>query len=329
MHGTVPDAGIVRITLQTDEDYAALLTQLRALPQGTYRAVARFELTAAPSGASPMRGIGWTETNVANPSDWIVPWSAWSSSEVGTVDEVEVEFEVPASAGKPVRLHIFGAASDYTTPDGAATVSLDVYPVDVEGDAPGVLPATSKLSVARVNADGSLWVVGDGLADGETVVDPLPPLNTPVDYVITAHTAAGATSELRVTETLQALVGAFNFGQAAGLCELAELNPDWSHDVARSGTLYHFADGGEGGGLPVAYGGQDVDATRSMGFTLLDLDQLRRLQELAREHFTCWYRDPYGGRALCSVLWSFSSGIPYDMLEVSASMTETVFEEAW
>ena len=211
-------------------------------------------------------------------------------------------------------------------PDGPATLWASApVPTEMRVDYPDV----DGLTVQRVNADGSLWTVGDGLADGETVVDPLPPLNTPVDYVITAHTAAGATSELRITETLQALVGAFNFGQAAGTCELAELDPDWSHDVARSGTLYHFADGGEGGGLPVAYGGQDVDATRSMGFTLLDLDQLRRLQELARQYFTCWYRDPYGGRALCSVSWSFSSGIPYGKLDVSASMTETVFEEAW
>ena len=214
-----------------------------------------------------------------------------------------------------------------------ATVAVDADRLSTTisvwaGENPSI-PATSALSVARVNADGSLWTVGDGISDGETVVDPLPPLNTTVDYVITAHTAAGATSELRITETLQAMVGAFNFGQAAGTCELARLDPDWKHDVARSGTLYHFADGGEGGGLPVAYGGQDVDATRSMGFTLLDLDQLRRLQELARQYFTCWYRDPYGGRALCSVSWSFSSGIPYDMLKVSASMTEIVFEEAW
>ena len=211
-------------------------------------------------------------------------------------------------------------------PDGEANLWASApVPTEMRVDYPGI----DHLTVQRVNPDGSLWTVGDGLADGETVVDPLPPLNTPTDYVITAHTAAGATSELRITETLLALVGAFNFGAAAGACELARLNPDWKHDVARSGTLYHFADGGEGGGLPVAYGGQDVDATRSMGFTLLDLDQLRRLQELAREHFVCWYRDPYGGRALCSVSWSFSSGVPYDRLDVSASMTETVFEEAW
>ena len=211
-------------------------------------------------------------------------------------------------------------------PDGEANLWASApAPTEMRVDYPDV----GHITVQRVNADGSMWVVGDGLADGETVVDPLPPLNTPVDYVITAHTAAGATSELRVPETLWALVGAFNFGAAAGECELARLDPSWGHDVARAGTLYHFADGGEGGGLPVAYGGQDVDATRTMGFTLLDLDQLRRLQELARQYFTCWYRDPYGGRALCAVSWSFSSGVPYDWLKVSASMTETVFEEAW
>lgn len=197
------------------------------------------------------------------------------------------------------------------------------------GEGADGVPPTVSLTVRRVNADGSLWVVGDGLADGETVVDPLPPLNTPVDYIVTAASAAGAVSELRVTVSLESLVAAFNFGSAAGECELARLDPDWSHDVERSGTLYHFADGGEGGGLPVAYGGQDVDAARSMGFTLLDPDQLRRLQDLARRYFVCWYRDPYGGRALCAVSWSFSSGVPYDWLKVSASMTETVFEEAW
>ena len=273
-------------------------------------------------------------------SVWVYTLSSTGRARIGGMDGDEVAF--PTSSDLKTFLGADGVTVLYALatpetielpgvtlpswPDGPATLWASApVPTEMRVDYPDV----DGLTVQRVNADGSLWTVGDGLADGETVVDPLPPLNTPVDYVITAHTAAGATSELRITETLQALVGAFNFGQAAGTCELAELNPDWSHDVARSGTLYHFADGGEGGGLPVAYGGQDVDATRSMGFTLLDLDQLRRLQELARQYFTCWYRDPYGGRALCSVSWSFSSGIPYDMLKVSASMTETVFEEAW
>ena len=267
------------------------------------------------SGEASYAIVGTTQGHAKNP--------AITSTDTAATVAGGATYLYPLSAPQEVDLPGVTLPS---WPDGPAMLWASApVPTEMRVDYPDV----SSLTVQRVNADGSLWTVGDGLADGETVVDPLPPLNTPVDYVITAHTAAGATSELRITETLQALMGAFNFGQAAGTCELAELDPDWKHDVERSGTLYHFADGGEGGGLPVAYGGQDVDATRSMGFTLLDLDQLRRLQELAREYFTCWYRDPYGGRALCSVSWSFSSGVPYGKMDVSASMTETVFEEAW
>lgn len=225
-------------------------------------------------------------------------------------------------------------ATDFTPPaDPVVTVELDpdtlAQSVTVEyGEEEGA-PPTVDVDVVRRTDDGSTWLVQGDVGDGETVVDPLPPLVVVYWYDVTATAESGAQATVTVEAQVVAEVGAFNFGQAAGECVLARLDPDWSHDVARSGTLYHFADGGEGGGLPVAYGGQDVDATRSMGFTLLDTEQLRRLQALARDHFVCWYRDPYGGRALCSVSWSFSSGIPYDRLKVSASMTETVFEEAW
>ena len=225
-------------------------------------------------------------------------------------------------------------ATDFTPPaDPVVTVELDeetlAQSITVEyGDEEGA-PPTVTVDVVRRTDDGSTWLVQGDVGDGETVVDPLPPLVTVYWYDVTATAESGAQATVTVEAQVVAEVGAFNFGAAAGECVIARLNPDWRHDVARSGTLYHFADGGEGGGLPVAYGGQDVDATRSMGFTLLDTEQLRRLQALAREHFVCWYRDPYGGRSLCAVSWSFSSGVPYDWLTVSASMTETVFEEAW
>ena len=326
MRGTVPDAGIVRISFQTEEDYAALLTQLRALPRGTYRAVARFELTSAPSSPSPMHGIGWTETNTSNPSDWIVPWSAWSSSEVGTVDEVEAEFEVPKSASKPVRLHVFGAASDYTTPDGAATVSLDVYPVDVEGDAPGVLPATSTLSVARVNADGSLWVVGDDLADGETVVDPLPPLNVPVDYVITARTAAGAFSELRVTVTVDSSGrAAMNAGAAAGECVLTQFDFKFKGGYSHSGELLHFASGK----LPVFYATSAVDNAESYDFTLLGASAISEARAFFIAHPVCWVRTPDGRRLRCRVSATFGGDNQFEKCTVSVSADEVEWGEAW
>lgn len=328
MHGTVPDAGIVRITLPNDSDYGGLLSQLRALPQGTYRAVARFELTAAPSGASPMRGIGWGETSASAPSDWIVPWSAWSSSEVGTVDEAEVEFDVPASASKPVRLHVFGAAADYSTPDGAATVSLDVYPVDVEGDAPEVLPATSTVAVVRVDADGGRWTVASGLVPPAEVTDPLPPIGVPYRYEVSSVAESGAYTTVEVGAEVDAALAGINFGPGAAELVVARLNPSWSESIARDAEVYHFADGGSSG-LPVAYGGADVDITGSVKFTLLDRASLRRLRALAADHATCWVRDPYGGRRLCAASWGFSSGVPLDKLEVTANLTATVFEEAW
>lgn len=201
-----------------------------------------------------------------------------------------------------------------------APVPAEVEPLYMRG---------MSFSVVRVLADGSQWMVADGLTDGQQCIDPLPPLNVDYSYLVTAYAETGVSSSLTAPARVDAALAAFNFGDAAATCELARLDPSWSHSPKRSGTLYHFADGGEAGGLPVPYGGADVDSTRSMGFTVLDPGQLRRLQELAARYYTCWFRDVYGGRALCAVAWSFSSGIPYGKVEVSADMTEAVFEEAW
>lgn len=231
------------------------------------------------------------------------------------------------------------AARSFTTDwaePAQPTADLETDPADLScavtvhaGEGTGDEPDAVSFSVVRVLADGSQWMVADGLTDGQQCIDPLPPLNVDFAYLVTAYAETGVSSALSAPARVDAALSAFNFGDAAATCELARLDPSWSHSPMRSGTLYHFADGGEAGGLPVPYGGADVDSTRSMGFTLLDLDQLRRLQDLAARYYTCWYRDVYGGRALCAVAWSFSSGIPYGKVDVSADMTEAVFEEAW
>lgn len=226
-------------------------------------------------------------------------------------------------------------STDWAEP-AQPTAELDVDPEDLScavtvhaGTGTGDEPEAVSFSVVRVLPDGSQWLVADGLGDGQECIDPLPPLNVDFSYLVTAYAETGVSSALTVPARVEAVLAAFNFGDAAATCELARLDPSWSHSPKRSGTLYHFADGGEAGGLPVPYGGADVDSTRSMGFTVLDPGQLRRLQELAAKYYTCWYRDVYGGRALCAVAWSFSSGIPYGKVDVSADMTEAVFEEAW
>ena len=190
-------------------------------------------------------------------------------------------------------------------------------------------PATSSLTVQRVAPDGSRWTVADGLLSGQQAIDPLPPLNVPYSYEVTASTEAGSAYTLDVPHEVETVMAAFNFGSAAAVAELARLGPSWSHSRKRAATLYHFADGGESGGLPVAYGSPDVDGTLSQGFTLLDMDQLRRMQAEARDYPVCWFRNPYGGRYLVYATWDFSGSVPWDKVEVTASMTETVFEEAW
>lgn len=231
------------------------------------------------------------------------------------------------------------AARSFTTDwaePAQPTADLGTDPADLScavtvhaGEGTGDEPEAVSFSVVRILPDGSQWMVADGLTDGQQCIDPLPPLNVDYSYLVTAYAETGVSSSLTVPARVDAVLAAFNFGDAAATCELARLDPSWSHSPKRSGTLYHFADGGEAGGLPVPYGGADVDSARSMGFTVLDPGQLRRLQELAARYYTCWYRDVYGGRALCAVSWSFSSGIPYGKVEVSVSMTEAVFEEAW
>lgn len=217
-------------------------------------------------------------------------------------------------------------------------VSMPSFPADpctlfAASDVPCAVqvdyPATSSLTVQRVAPDGSRWTVADGLLSGQQAIDPLPPLNVPYTYEVTASTEAGSAYTLDMPHEVETVMAAFNFGAAAAVAELARLDPSWSHSRKRSATLYHFADGGESGGLPVAYGSPDVDGTLSQGFTLLDMDQLRRLQDEARLYPVCWFRDPYGGRYLVYATWDFKGSIPWDKVDVTASMTETVFEEAW
>lgn len=277
-------------------------------PGGTYY----LSCDKEPSGFR----LGVTEYNSEGAST-VTRWMSGTGSAI-TLGENAASFTCVATAIKNA------------TVSGTYRVMLNEGTEPAPWQPPGYAPPeTVGLSVIRVLADGSQWLVADGLTDGQECIDPLPPLNVDYSYLVTAYAETGASSALTVPARVDAVLAAFNFGDAAAVCELARLDPSWSHSPKSSGTLYHFADGGEAGGLPVPYGGADVDSTRSMGFTVLDLDQLRRLQGLAARYYTCWYRDVYGGRALCAVSWSFSSGIPYGKVEASADMTEAVFEEAW
>ena len=194
------------------------------------------------------------------------------------------------------------------------------------GEGADGMPPTVSLTVQRVNTDGSLWVVGDGLADGETVMDPLPPLNTPVDYVITAHTAAGATSELRVTVGVNSSGrAAMNAGAAASECVLTQFDFKYKGGYSHSGELLHFASGT----LPVFYATSDVDNSESYDFTLLGASAISETRAFFMAHPVCWVRTPDGRRLRCRVSATFDADNRFEKCAVSVSADEVEWGEAW
>lgn len=307
--------------------------QLVDLPYGTYRAECSYELVSADSGGPAYYGIGIGNSTSYPPSlfisggEWATGQSEWPSLEPGTVVRTSQVFELERQATKLNAISVY-ACVDRDTRHGLGTVrfSLDIYPVDVEGDVPSALPATERVDVARLSPDGDAYTLAT-LQDGQSAVDLLPPLNVGFSYRLTSYSATGEASSVDFPSLIDRQVAAFNFGDGSDMF-VAELDPSCDQSTERATELYHFADGGETGGLPVAYSSLDVDRTRSQSFALVDMDEVRALKALADEHAVCWYRDPYGGRYRCSVSWKFSADIPYDLVEASASMTDTVFEEA-
>ena len=191
-------------------------------------------------------------------------------------------------------------------------------------------PETVGLSVIRVLPDGSQWLVADGLTDGQECIDPLPPLNVDYSYLVTAYAETGASSALTVPARVEAPgLYAYNFGAAAETCEIFEYDASVSDSFALGGTAYHFADGGEGGGLPVFYGLDDLDVSGSDSFSTLDHEQFLRLRAIARTQPLAWFRDAEGNRCRCYVQFTLASSGTSHAYSVSASRTELRFEEAW
>lgn len=220
------------------------------------------------------------------------------------------------------------------------SVVMPEFPADpttmwAVSDVPGTVrvdyPDTDSLSVTRVLADGSRWLVDDGLTSGQQAIDPLPPLNTDYAYEVTAHTDAGA---LVSTEAPQRIDSrgrmALNFGTAASVAHVMGANAKVSYDESADGELYHFADGGESGGLPQFYGTGDIDASGSVSFELMDRAERDRFKRSARRYAVGWFRDAMGGRIRARMGYSESvSAGGIAVWEESVDMDEVIFEEAW
>lgn len=187
-------------------------------------------------------------------------------------------------------------------------------------------PATSSLTVQRVAPDGSRWTVADGLLSGQQAIDPLPPLNVPYSYEVTASTEAGSAYTTIVEHTVDAgTKGAYNFGPAAAECLVTQFDFEDSGSADHGGELYHFA----GQELPLFYAVDQVDVSSDQSFHLIGRDIWERCRALFRKYPVCWARKPDGGRQRIAATASIDTKACSPVAEVSVSGDEIIFEEAW
>lgn len=212
---------------------------------------------------------------------------------------------------------------DMTVEEGdGASASITV------GTGPGSTVPTESITVQRIGADGSAWTVAAGLQDGDTVSDPLAPLGVDVTYRAIAYASSGASSASEAVANIRSSGWVLGFGDTAGEWLVLVGNPAASYSLEQGGELFHFADGGAGGGLPVWYGTTDRDEGGSLSFDTVGQHDSDRLRELARKWPVGWLRDPFGHRWRARILPSVKHGLG-DLWTVGIDWTAVRWREAW
>lgn len=226
------------------------------------------------------------------------------------------------------RLMIQSSATGLTL-SGTYRIMLNEGTKPAPWQPPGyVLPETEYFTVERQNDDGTRWLVGDNLIEGESCIDPLPPLNVEVHYLVTAHAASGTTATSDATVRVDRPWFALNFGADAGISMIMRYGTEMEEEGEHQGELYHFADGGEGGGLPEFYGTGEYEQTPSYGFRLSSAEEYRELRALSRRYAVGWLRDPLGNRLRGRFTWGVEVMPGAPAFEVSLDADELVFQEA-
>lgn len=218
------------------------------------------------------------------------------------------------------------------TVDASFRVMLNEGAEPAPWQPPGyVLPATEYFTVERQNEDGTRWLVGDGLAEGESCIDPLPPLNVDVRYLVTAHAESGTTATSNVTVIVDSGgQEAFNFGAAAETCLLLGYNATGNESVEHSGEEFHFALGPDNAPLPTFYPDGDLDVSGSHDYEVYGREQYEAVRSTVRQraNAVCWFRDAFGHRARVKADWDLSyDAEDYQLWGISADLTEVVWED--
>lgn len=195
----------------------------------------------------------------------------------------------------------------------------------------GVKPETDTLSVSRLSPDGSMWLVADGLLSGQQCIDPLPPLNTPFSYKVSAHAVSGAmaTSDVECVIDSDGME-AYNFGPGASSYIELGYDASVSESVSHDGDTFRFALGPDTPSLPTFYPSGEMDANGRRSYVIADEAAYRKLAGLVRDpsNAVCWYRGAFGTRSFGTASWSLGyDASKYNLWSAACNFTECVWED--
>lgn len=237
-------------------------------------------------------GVISSQTSVAALQQWLA------------ATNVEILYKLAA----PQEIDL-GAVSDhpFIPEDGemwvdGTTMEASLRPADYAGQ-----PTIQSVDIARVNPDGT-WTLAQGVAEGQSAIDPLPPLGVAYRYALTSHAAGGGTKVAYVEHIVETRAWHLNFGNAAQEHVSYLYNPQATMTLAQGGESYHFADGGAGRGLPVFYPTTDRDMSGTLRFDTVLYGDSDILLDLCDRYPVAWLRDPFGHRWRAHVRPSVSHG---------------------
>lgn len=196
------------------------------------------------------------------------------------------------------------------------------------GEVSETKPVAEKFTISRILADGSTLQLGGELLSGQSANDPLPPLNTHYQYLVTAYADTGAASTAIVDGFVASRGPVLNFRNDAGIGIVAKyMKREPTRKIRHSHTMIHFADAGETGGLPKKYGLTEIDITDKLDIMLVGKDVYTKCQNLAMIYDECWIRDVDGGRFNAAIDCDFKKGKASDIYVVSIDATWQTWEE--
>lgn len=140
----------------------------------------------------------------------------------------------------------------------------------------------------------------------------------------------GATSVGVVDMTITTGYWAFNFGARATEHAKLRFNAKTAMSTTHGGDSYHFADGGQGSGLPVYYATTDRDISGSGSWDTVGQQDADRINALTLRYPVGWMRDPYGRRYRAHMRWSIDHGFHASRVwAISLDWDAVRFTEAW